>query len=66
MFRPMKVHQSQVKNTSIMVWCPNIYIYKVFQEKRSVFWKVTVSVILSKKLYINMCPIPNGFRDRAI
>jgi hypothetical protein len=25
-----------------------------------------VSVILSKKLNMNMCPIPNGFRDRAI
>jgi hypothetical protein len=25
-----------------------------------------VSVILSKKLYMYMCPIPNGFRDRAI
>jgi hypothetical protein len=27
---------------------------------------VIVSVILSKKLYMNMCPIPIGFRDRAI
>jgi hypothetical protein len=25
-----------------------------------------VSVILSKKLYMYMCPVPNGFRDRAI
>ena len=25
-----------------------------------------VSVILSKNVYMNMCPIPNGFLDRAI
>ena len=41
-------------------------LYKVSQEERSIFWEVIVSVILSKKLYMNMCPIPNGFRDRAI
>jgi len=41
-------------------------LYRVSQEKRSIFWEVTVSVILSKKRYMNMCPIPNGFRDRAI
>jgi hypothetical protein len=29
-------------------------------------WEVIVSVILSKILYMHMCPIPNGFRDRAI
>jgi hypothetical protein len=38
----------------------------VSQEERIIFWEVIVSVILSKKLYMNMCPIPNGFRDRAI
>jgi hypothetical protein len=32
----------------------------------SIFWEVTVSVILNKQLYMYMCPIPNGFRDRAI
>jgi hypothetical protein len=26
----------------------------------------TPSVILSKKVYMYMCPIPNGFRDRAV
>jgi hypothetical protein len=36
------------------------------QEERSIFWKVTVSVILSKKVYMYMCSIPNSFRDRAI
>jgi hypothetical protein len=38
----------------------------LLREGRSIFWEVIVSVILSKKLYTNMCPIPNGFRDRAI
>jgi len=32
----------------------------------SIFWVVTVSVILSKKVYMYMCPIRKGFRDRAI
>jgi hypothetical protein len=32
----------------------------------SMFWDVTVSVILRKMIYMNMCSIPNGFRDRAI
>jgi len=30
------------------------------------FWEVIVSVILSKNVYMNMCPIPNSFRDIAI
>jgi len=38
----------------------------VSQEERSIFWEVIVSVILSKSVSMNMCPIPNGFRDRAI
>jgi hypothetical protein len=41
-------------------------IYRVSQEERTIFWEVIVSVILSKKLYKNVCSIPNGFRDRAI
>ena len=36
------------------------------QEERSIFWEVIVSIILSKNVSMNMCPIPNGFRDRAI
>jgi hypothetical protein len=35
-------------------------------HESSIFWEVIVSVILSKKVYMYMCPIPNGFRDRAI
>jgi hypothetical protein len=41
-------------------------LYRVSQEERTIFWEVIVSVILSKKLYMNMCPILKGFRDRAI
>jgi hypothetical protein len=36
------------------------------QEEMSMFWEVTVSVILNKKVYMYTCPIPNGFRDRDI
>jgi hypothetical protein len=38
----------------------------MFQEERSIFCEVTVTVILSKKLYMYMYLILNGFRDRAI
>jgi hypothetical protein len=31
----------------------------------SIFWEVTLSIILSK-IFMNMCSIPNGFRDRSI
>jgi hypothetical protein len=41
-------------------------VYRVSQEEMSVFREDIVSVILSKKVYMCMCPIPNGFRDRAI
>jgi len=41
-------------------------IYRMSQEERSIFWEVIVSVILSKNVYANMCPIPNGFWDRTI
>jgi hypothetical protein len=47
--------------------CVLQHIYRVSQEGRSIFWEATVSVILSKKkVYMYMCLIPNGFRDRAI
>jgi hypothetical protein len=36
------------------------------QEERSIFWEAIVSAILSKNVYMYMCPIPNGFRDRAV
>jgi hypothetical protein len=36
------------------------------QEERSIFWEVIISVILNKNVYMYMCPVSNGFRDRAI
>jgi hypothetical protein len=42
------------------------YIYRVSQEERSAFREVIVSAILSKKVDMYMCPIPNGFRNTAI
>jgi hypothetical protein len=38
----------------------------MFQKERAIFWELTVSNVLSKKVYIYMCPIQNGFRERAI
>jgi hypothetical protein len=49
-----------------VLWIIMLLIYRVFQEEMSKFWEVIVSVILSKKVYMYMCPIPNTFRDRAI
>jgi hypothetical protein len=42
------------------------YLYRVSQKERSIFWDVILSVIQSKNLYMYMCPVPNGFRDRAV
>jgi hypothetical protein len=44
----------------------HVRIYRVSQEEKSIFWEVILSIILSKKLYMNICPIANDFRDRAI
>jgi hypothetical protein len=41
-------------------------IYRLSQEERPILWEVIVLVIPSKKFYIYMCHIPNGFQDRAI
>jgi hypothetical protein len=56
-----------------LVSCPRLRIqyirivavYRMSQEERSIFREVIVSVILSKKQYMYMCPIPKGFRNRA-
>ena len=42
------------------------HIYRVIQEERSIFWEVIVSVIVRKKVDMNMCVILNGYRDRAV
>ena len=52
-------------DTTYPMPCRQLYI-QVSQEERSIFWEVIVSVILSTNVYMNICPIPNGFQDRAI
>jgi hypothetical protein len=46
------------------------FILFIYTEcsRRSIFWEVIASVILSKKVYthVYMCCIPYGFRNRAI
>ena len=42
-----------------------IFMHRVIQERRSVICEVIVSVIV-KKVQFNMCPFPNGYRDRAV
>jgi hypothetical protein len=39
----------------------NHIIYRMSQEEKSVFWELILSFILSKKLYMSICPIPNCF-----
>ena len=44
-----------------------VIIYRVIQEERSVFWKVTVSRCKKKKrVHMNMCLIVNGYQDTAV
>jgi hypothetical protein len=42
------------------------FVYKVSQKQRSIFRELTVSVILSKEVYMYMRPIANGFRDELL
>jgi hypothetical protein len=41
-------------------------LYRVSQEERSILSEVIGSVILSKTVYMHMCPVSNSFRDRGI
>jgi hypothetical protein len=54
----------QVCTAQTFPFCHNLH--RMSQEERSIFWEIIVSVILRKNVCMNMCPIPNGFRDRAI
>jgi hypothetical protein len=40
-------------------------IYRVILEERSIIWEVIVSVIVRKKVHMNVCLILNGYRNRA-
>jgi hypothetical protein len=42
------------------------FLYTGCPRRRLIFWEVIVSVILSKKVYMYMRPIPIGFRNGAI
>jgi hypothetical protein len=42
------------------------FCIQVSQEEMSLLLDVIVSIILSKNVYMFTCPIPDGFRDRAI
>jgi hypothetical protein len=37
--------------------------YRVIQKESAIIWEMIVCVILSKKVYMNMGPILNGYRD---
>jgi hypothetical protein len=45
--------------------CCGWFIQDIPEEKVNIL-KIILSVILRTKFYMNMCAIPNGFRDRAI
>jgi hypothetical protein len=64
--RPSFTHIKSNRKTFTLRVFNNPPVYRVSQQERSIFWEVIVSVILSKKVYMYMCPIPNVFQHRAI
>ena len=64
MFRPQFITSLAMINRDTS--SVDLLVYRVSQEERSIFWEVIVSVILSKNVYMNMCLIPNGCRERVI
>jgi hypothetical protein len=55
-----------LRNVFVQLHGSRLMLYRVYQEEKSIFLDVIVSVILRKNLCVYMCPIPKGFRDRAI
>jgi hypothetical protein len=51
---------------SSFAWNRQFYPIQGVQEESSLFWEAIVSIILSKKVYIYTCPIPDNFWDRTI
>jgi hypothetical protein len=41
-------------------------IYRVIQEKRSVFWEVIISLSVRKNVRVNMRLILSGYQERAV
>ena len=67
LYREIIAVRSQIRTKHINTLCgQNVELYRMSQKERSIFWEAIVSVILSKNVYMNMCHIPNGSRDRAI
>jgi hypothetical protein len=62
-FSELQYWGSELRYSASAVWVWTVY--RVSQKERSIFWEVTVSVILRKKVYMNMCPIPKGFQYLA-
>jgi hypothetical protein len=46
--------------------CQHTMLYTVMQEERSVFWELTLLVIIRKKVHMAMCLTVNGYRDKAV
>ena len=44
-----------------MCVCVCVCVYRVIQEESAILWDMTVCVILSKKVHMNMCPIFDGY-----
>jgi hypothetical protein len=42
------------------------FMYRMSEKEKPEFLELTVSMILSKKEYMFLCPIQNSFRDRVI
>jgi hypothetical protein len=57
----LHVSRIRVKLLTLRLPMSYIYIYRVIQEESAILWKMIVSVILSKKVHINMCPIFDGY-----
>ena len=43
-----------------------VHIYRLFEVESSIFGKVTVSVVLSKKTSYGQCLVVNGYREGAV
>jgi len=46
--------------------CSGVKIQGEVQEKMSIFWAVTASIIAREKAHVNMCLILDGYRDRDV
>jgi hypothetical protein len=49
--------------SAVCSWEACRVIYRLSRKERSIFWEVTVLVILSEGVYMCICPVLNSFRD---